>query len=104
MKREDAADLTMDSAEKKHFLQETWHCGLINQQIGKAAKEGRYETRMRFSARSFPARHQQRFISLYEAQGYTVRFVPNYVQIKPTQWTMIISWKRQEQEEGRHNP
>lgn len=92
MKREDAAELTKDSAREKHFLRETWYCGIINQKIEKAAKDGQYEVRIRFSARSFPARHQHRFISLYEGQGYGVRFLPNYAQIQPTQWTMILTW------------
>ena len=96
MKREDAAELTRDEERKQHWIRETWYCGIINQRIEKAAKAGSYEVKIRFSARSFPARHQHRFISLYEGEGYSVRFMPNYAQIQPTQWTMILSWKPQE--------
>ena len=93
MRREDAEELTRDSEQTRHWLRETWYCGLINQRIEKAAKAGQHEIRIRYSARSFPARHQHRMISLYEGEGYTVKFLPNYRQIEPTQWTMILSWK-----------
>lgn len=97
MKREEAADLKQESERKPHFLRETWYCGIINQKIEKAARDGREEVKIPFSARSFPARHQHRFISLYEGQGYEVRFTPNYAQIEPTVWTMHLKWQVRQQ-------
>lgn len=94
MRREDAEELTLDSKQKRYRIRETWYCGIINQRIEKAAREGREEVRIRFSAKSFPARHQHRFISLYEGEGYRVSFMPNYAQIEPTQWTMTVSWAK----------
>ncbi len=70
MLREEAEHRSRTAGREKHFLQETWYCGIINQKIEDAAEKGQYEVKVRFSARSYPARHQQRFIELYEAQGY----------------------------------
>ena len=93
MNRKDAEDLTRETAGERHWLRETWYCGIINQRIEKAAKAGQREVRIRFSARSFPARYQQRMTSLYEGEGYEVRFLPNYVHIEPSIWIMILSWE-----------
>lgn len=92
MNRKDAEKLTWEMARKRHWFRETWYCGIINQKIEKAAKAGQQEVRIRFSARTFPARHQHRMISLYEGKGYEVRFLPNYVHIEPSIWTMVLSW------------
>ena len=92
MLREEAENRTRTAGRGKCFLAETWYCGIINQKIEDAADQGQYEVKVRFSARSYAARHQQRFIELYEAQGYDVHFRPNYVHIEPSMWDMIIRW------------
>ena len=92
MLREEAEQRTRTAGREKHFLQETWYCGIINQRIEDAVEKGQYEVKIRFSARSYPARHQQRFIELYEAQGYEASFRPNYVHIEPSMWDFILRW------------
>ena len=92
MLREEAEQRAQTAGRGKHFLQETWYCGIINQKIEDAVEKGQYEVKVRFSARSYPARHQQRFIELYEAQGYEAFFRPNYVHIEPSMWDLILRW------------
>ena len=92
MLREEAENRSRTAGRGKFFLAETWYCGRINQQIESAVERGQFETKVRFSARSYVARHQQRFIELYEAQGYEAFFRPNYVHIEPSMWELIIRW------------
>ncbi len=92
MLREEAERKAQTAGREKHFLRETWYCGIINQKIEEAVEKGRYEVKVRFSARSYPARHQQRFIELYEQLGYEAHFRPNYVQIEPSMWDLILRW------------
>ena len=66
-----------------------------------AAEKGQYEVKVRFSARSYPARHQQRFIELYEAQGYEAFFRPNYVHIEPSMWDLILRWIPAEKQQAK---
>lgn len=92
--------MTRDEAERKtrvagrgsSFLAETWYCGIINQKIESAVEQGQYEVKVRFSARSYPAKHQQRFIELYEQKGYDAHFRPNYVHITPSMFDLILRW------------
>nr|MCR4877657.1 hypothetical protein [Clostridiales bacterium] len=81
MIREEAENKAREAGREKHFLRETWYCGIINQKIEDAVQKGQYEVKIRFPARSHVSRHQQRFIELYEALGYEVHFRPNYVHI-----------------------
>ena len=92
MIREEAENRTRTAGREKCFLVETWFCGIINRKIEEAVEQGRYEVKVRFSARSYVSRHQQRFIELYEAQGYEVHFRPNYVHIAPSMFDMVIRW------------
>ena len=92
MRREEAEKRARTAGREKNFLAETWYCGIINQKIEEAVEKGQYEVKVRFSARSYPARHQQRFIELYEAQGYDAHFRPNYVHIEPSMWDLILQW------------
>ncbi len=92
MLREEAEHRSRTAGREKHFLQETWYCGIINQKIEDAAEKGQYEVKVRFSARSYPARHQQRFIELYEQQGFDAHFRPNYVYITPSMFDLILRW------------
>ena len=96
MLREEAESRTQRAGRDKHFLRETWYCGIINQKIEESVEKGQYEAKIRFSARSYPVRHQQRFIELYEAQGYEAHFRPNYVHIEPSMWDLIIRWYPEE--------
>lgn len=90
--REEAENRTRVAGRERNFLAETWYCGIINQKIEAAVEQGQYEVKVRFSARSYPARHQQRFIELYEQQGYDAHFRPNYVHIAPSMFDLIIRW------------
>ena len=90
MRRDEAENRSRTAGREKNFLAETWYCGIINQKLEEAVEKGQYECKVRFSARSYVSRHQQRFIELYEAQGYEVHFRPNYVHIEPSMWDMII--------------
>lgn len=92
MTREEAEERTREAGRGSSFLAETWYCGIINRKIEEAVDQGQYEVKIRFSVRSYPARHQQRFIVLYEQQGYDVHFRPNYVHIAPSMYDMIIRW------------
>lgn len=92
MLKKEAEDRTRSAGREKNFLLETWYCGIINQKIEEAVEQGRYETKVRFSARGYVPRHQQRFTELYEAEGYQVQFRPNYVHIEPSMFDMIIQW------------
>ena len=92
MRREEAENRTQMAGREKNFLAETWYCGIINQKIRDAVEKGQYEVKIRFPARSFVAKHQQRFIELYELQGYEAHFRPNYVHIEPSMWDFIIRW------------
>ena len=64
MRRDEAEERTRTAGREKNFLAETWYCGIINRKIEEAVEKGQYEAKIRFSARSYPARHQQRFIEL----------------------------------------
>ena len=92
MLRDEAANRTKTAGREKNFLMETWYCGIINQKIEEAVERGRYEVKVRFPARSYVSRHQQRFIELYEAKGYTAHFRPNYVHIEPSMYDLILRW------------
>ena len=96
VKRDEAENRTRTAGTEKNFLAETWYCGIINQKIAQAVEKGQYEAKIRFSARSYPARHQQRFIELYEADGYDAFFRPNYVHIEPSMWDLILRWYPEE--------
>ena len=96
MRREEAEERSRTAGRGKNFLLETWYCGIINQKLEEAVEKGQFEVKVRFPARSHVARHQQRFIELYEAQGYEVHFRPNYVHIEPSMWDMIIRWLPEE--------
>ena len=98
MIREEAEQRAQTAGRSKNFLAETWVCGIINQKIEEAVERGQYEVKVRFSARSYAARHQQRFIELYEAQGYEAHFRPNYVHIQPSMWDLILQWHPREGE------
>ena len=100
MLREEAENRTRTAGRDSHFLAETWYCGIINRKIEEAADRGQYEAKIRFSAKSYPARHQQRFIDLYEAKGYRAHFRPNYVHIEPSMWDLIIQWLPAEKQDG----
>ena len=97
MLREEAENRAKTAGREKNFLAETWYCGIINQKIEDAAEKGQYEVKVRFSAKSYPARHQQRFIELYEMQGYEAHFRPNYVHIAPSMWDLILRWDPKEE-------
>lgn len=92
MLREEAANRAKTAGRDKSFLLETWFCGIINQRIEEAVEQGRYEVKVRFAARSYVARHQQRFIELYEMKGYEAHFRPNYVHIEPSMYDLILRW------------
>lgn len=92
MLRKEAENRTRTAGRGTSFLMETWYCGIINQKIEDAVEKGQYETKIRFSARSYVAKHQQRFIDLYEAKGYEASFRPNYVHIEPSMWDLILCW------------
>ncbi len=92
MLRKEAENRTRTAGRGTSFLMETWYCGIINQKIEDAVEKGQYETKVRFSARSYVAKHQQRFIDLYEAKGYEASFRPNYVHIEPSMWDLILCW------------
>lgn len=92
MTDEEARDLTDQTVTASHTLRDAWFCGLINRRIEKATRQGMYEVRIRYSARSYVVHHREHLQKIYEGQGYTVSFRPNYLQITPTQWDMIISW------------
>ena len=92
MLREEAENRTRTAGRGKNFLAETWYCGIINRKIEAASDQGQYEVKVRFPARSYVARHQQRFIELYEAQGYDACFHPNYVHIEPSMYDLILRW------------
>ena len=96
MLRQEAENRAQTAGRERNGLMETWFCGRINQQIERAVEQGQYETKVRFSARSYVARHQQRFVELYEALGYDVSFRPNYVHIEPSMWDLIIRWDPKE--------
>lgn len=97
MRKEEAEFRAKNAGKEKNFLAETWYCGIINRKIEEAAEKGQYEVKVRFSARNYVSRHQQRFIDLYEAQGYKVHFRPNYVHIEPSMWDLILQWAPGEQ-------
>ena len=101
MLREEAEERSRMAGREKNPLRETWYCGIINQKLEEAVEKGQYETKVRFSARSYVARHQQRFIDLYENQGYDVHFRPNYVHIEPSMWDMIIRWYPEEKKQAK---
>ena len=101
MLREEAENRTKTAGRGKFFLSETWYCGIINQKIEDAVEKGQYEAKIRFSARSYPARHQQRFIELYESQGYDAHFRPNYVHIEPSMWDFIVRWEPREKNQAK---
>ena len=101
MLKEEAASRAQTAGRKKNFLAETWFCGIINQKISEAAEKGQYEAKIRFSARGYVARHQQRFIELYEAQGYEAQFRPNYVHIEPSMWDLILRWFPEEKKQAK---
>lgn len=101
MRREEAEQRTKTAGREKHFWLETWYCGIINQRIEDAVEKGQYEVKVRFSARSYVARHQQRFIQLYEEQGYEAHFRPNYVHITPSMWDLILRWIPAEKHQGK---
>lgn len=92
MTDDEARALSREAAESEHPLRDAWYCGLINRKIETATEQGQYEVRIRYNAKSFVVKHRERFKTIYESQGYTVSFRPNYVQITPTQYDMIISW------------
>ena len=92
MRREEAERRTQVAGRERNFLAETWYCGIINQKLEAAVEQGQYEVKVRFSARSYPSRHQQRFIELYEQQGYDAHFRPNYVHIAPSMYDLILRW------------
>ncbi len=92
MLRKEAENRARTAGREKNFLAETWYCGIINQKIEDAVEKGQFEARIRFSARSYVARHQQRFIELYESKGYDAHFRPNYVHIEPSMWDLILRW------------
>ena len=92
MLRKEAENRARTAGRGKNFLAETWYCGIINQKIEDAVEKGQFEARIRFSARSYVARHQQRFIELYELKGYDAHFRPNYVHIEPSMWDLILRW------------
>ena len=98
MLKEEAAARAMGAGRGKNFWLETWYCGIINQKVEEAAERGQYEVKVRFSARSYVVRHQQRFIELYEAKGYQARFRPNYVHIEPSQYDLILQWYPEKEE------
>lgn|GEM_PF-5702379 len=98
MLRDEAENLTRKAGREKHFILDTWYCGIINEKIRDATRKGQYEVKIRFDARSHVANHQQRFIQLYEEQGYSVHFRPNYVHITPSQYDMIIQWAPKDEE------
>ena len=101
MLREEAENRAREAGRGKSFLLETWFCGVINQKIEEAVQQGRYETKIRFSARSYVAKHQQRFIDLYEANGYDASFRPNYVHIEPSMWDFIVCWHPEKEKNDR---
>ncbi|MBO6093260.1 MAG: hypothetical protein J6P40_06485 [Oscillospiraceae bacterium] len=92
MKKEEAEIRAKNAGRSKNFIFETWYCGIINQNIEEATEKGLYETKVRFSSRSYVSKHQQRFIEIYESEGYEVHFRPNYVHIEPSMWDLIIRW------------
>ena len=92
MIRKEAENRAQTAGRGTNLLAETWYCGKINQQIERAVQRGQYETKVRFPANGYVARHQQRFIELYESKGFNVFFRPNYVHIEPSMWDMIIRW------------
>ena len=92
MLKEEAADIARKSSYEKHMIRDTWYCGIINRKIEQAAREGKNGITIRFSSRSYVAKHQTRFLDLYEKDGYQVSFRPNYVHIAPSMWDMVISW------------
>jgi len=94
--RKEAENMAETAGREKNFLAETWFCGIINQKIRDAADRGQFETKVRFSARSYVSKHQQRFIEIYEAEGYNIFFRPNYLQIEPSMYDMIIRWDPEE--------
>ena len=100
MLKKEAENKSRSAGREKHFLPETWYCGIINQKINAAAETGQYEAKIRFSAGSYVARHQQRFTDLYEALGYEVTFRPNYVHIEPSMWDMIVRWFPEEEKKN----
>ena len=99
MNREEAERRTRVAGREHNFLAETWYCGIINQKLEAAVEQGQYEVKVRFSARSYPARHQQRFIELYEQQGYDAHFRPNYVYIAPSMYDLILRWHPEPRED-----
>jgi len=101
MLREEAENRARTAGRGKNTLAETWYCGIINQKIEDAAEKGQYEVKVRFSARSYVARHQQRFIELYEAEGYEAHFRPNYVHIEPSMYDFILQWVPRESKNPR---
>ena len=92
MLREEAENRTREAGRSSNFLAETWYCGIINQKIEEAVERGQYEVKVRFPARGYVARHQQRFIELYEAKGFEAHFRPNYVHIEPSMYDLILRW------------
>ena len=83
-------------SEKQHpgsrSLRCIWYCGVINGKIRGAAKLGEKSVKLDFPPKHYVAEHRELFIRLYEGQGYRVRFEPNYRHIRPTKWTLEISW------------
>lgn len=92
MTDDEARSLTREALESEHPIRDAWYCGLINRRIEAATEQGMYEVHIRYPSRSFVVKHRERFTELYEGHGYKVTFRPNYLQIAPTQWDMIISW------------
>ena len=69
-----------------------WYCGLINEQIRKAARLGEKSLEIRFPPKHYVVLHRDIFREIYLNQGYDVRFAPNFEYIQPTEWIFTIGW------------
>ena len=93
MDREQAQAESRKKYPGSRSLRCIWYCGLINGEIRKAARLGETEVRLVYPRDHYVALHRELFQRLYEEEGYTVSFMPDYLRIRPSKWTLEIRWE-----------
>ena len=95
MNRDEAYEQSRKAPPGSRSLRCIWYCGRINEEIRKAAKLGETSLELRFPPKHYVVQHRDLFRELYLRQGFDVGFAPNFQYIQPTEWSMKLSWEKE---------